>query len=128
MGSLESPLVSGVYNIVTFLSDSAACRVSHCQNDSKLRLAAQHARVSLASSFERIGLDPCSHALQLRKVERDLGIGGGSRKPALNRPAAGDELYRRDFDGVECGANDDQLAVRGQSVDQSGHRLGARGG
>src|ERR1044071_5429408 len=96
---------------------------SHGQYDTELSLAAHHPRIGLVRFFERIGLDHGAHVGQLGKAQRVLGIGRRSRGPALDRPASTDELDRGDLDGIEGRADHQELPVRGQAVDQRGHRL-----
>src|ERR1044072_5804668 len=85
---------------------------SHRQDDAELCVAAEHARVSLRSLFERICLNHRAHAGQLGEAQRVLGIGRRPRGPALNRPTPRDELYRRDLDGMGVRAYDQEIAVR----------------
>ena len=98
-------------------------RQSHGQNDAELRLAAQHSGVSVARLFKRIGFDHGTYAGQFGEVQCVLGIGRCSRRPSLNGFASGNELYRRDLNRVERGADYHEFAVRPETVDQLGHGL-----
>src|SRR6266852_187091 len=82
--------------------------------------------LSLRGFFERIGLDNWTHAGQFGEVQRVLGIGWRSCRPALKCSTSGNELYRCDLNGIECRTDHNQLTVRRQAVDQLGHRFGAR--
>lgn len=102
-------------------------RASHRQDDAELCVTAQHACVSLGCFSERICFDHRTHGGQFGEAQGVLGIGWCSRGPALNRSASGNELYRCDLNGIKCHADHYELAVRPQTVDQFGHRLGAWG-
>src|SRR5215472_13475312 len=79
---------------------SFAGKTSHCQNDTELRLAAKHALVCLGGFFERTGFNHGTHAGELGKAQRVLGIRWCSRCPTLNRSTSHDELNRCDIDGL----------------------------
>jgi len=73
---------------------------AHRQHYSEPRLAAQHAIVGGCGLFEWEGLDHGTNTGQRTKVECVFRIPGGSRWPALNRPAGADELNGRDSNGI----------------------------
>jgi His Kinase A (phospho-acceptor) domain len=52
-----------------------------------------------------------------------LGIGWCARSRALNCAASRNKLQRRDFNGIKCGTDHHEFAVRPQTVDQLGHRF-----
>src|SRR5262249_35053654 len=100
---LTSRLTSALTSALTsgeLLSGLRCQPTLHRQHNAELRVAAQHARVSLASFFERVGFDHGAHASQFGEAQRVLGVNRCARSPALNCSTAEDELYRRDLNGI----------------------------
>src|ERR1035437_8923144 len=101
------------------LTVSRAWPTSHRQNDAELCVAAQHSRISLGRSFERIGFNHGTHAGQFGEAQSVLRIGWCSRGPALDGFTSANELYRSDLNGVDG---------RPETIDQLRHRFRAWGG
>ena len=101
---------------------------THCEHYSESFLAAQHAIVGGRGLFEREGLDHGTNTGQRTEVECVFRIPGGSRWPALNRPASTDELNGRDGNGVGLCSDYQQLATDTKPIDQLRHRFTVRRG
>src|SRR5689334_10871702 len=63
----------------------------HRQHDAELSVAAHHARKSLARFLQRKCFNHGAHAAEFGEPQSVLGIGWGSRSPALNRSTSTDE-------------------------------------
>src|SRR6516165_2075098 len=77
------------------LTTALACLAgSHRQDDTKLGVTADHARVGLGGFCKRIRFNHRTHTAQFGEAQGVLGIDGRSRGPALNALDSDNQLHR----------------------------------
>lgn len=86
--------------------------VLHCEDDTKLGLAAGHAGVGFVDLGERKPFDHGSYAREFGKTQSVFGVGGDAGGPALNGFAAADHEHSGNLKRVATGADDKKLAAR----------------